>query len=166
VASPTGDTKQLQELRRRMAAMKTPAFKKRFLNVIGQEALFQSLMCFEKSRDPYGNRWKPLKMRAGQPLLDTGRLRNSLNVRVLSTTSLEVATDVKYARLHQFGGTVEAKKKALSWQANGKRFFARRVRVPARPYLPDSRGVPRSWAKAFNLVAGDFVQAAFGRRVP
>lgn len=161
-----GDTKALQALRRRIGNIRSPAFRRRVVNVIGQEALSMALEGFEKSRDPYGVRWAPLKLRNGQPLLDKGILRNSLNVRVTSSTSFEVATDVKYAKLHQHGGTVKPRNaRVLAWRSGGQRFFAKSVKVPARPFLPDGRGMPRTWAKAFRQVSSDFMRAyGAGRR--
>lgn len=156
-----GDTKALQAMRRRLASIKSPEFRKRVLSVLGQEALYRSLQCFEKSRDPYEVRWAPLKLRSGRPLLDKGILRNSLNVRVLSAQSFEVATDVRYAKLHQYGGTITPKNaRVLSWSSGGRRFFAKSVTIPARPYLPDGRGMPRSWARGFRVVASDFIRAS------
>lgn len=37
---------------------------------------------FRKSQDPYGNTWAEIKHRKGQPLLDTGMLRNSISGEV------------------------------------------------------------------------------------
>lgn len=54
-----------------------------------------------------------------QPLLDTGRLRNSITSRA-SNDFAEVGTATVYARIHQFGG---------------KAGRGRKVTIPARPFI-------------------------------
>ena len=159
-----GDTKALQERKRRVGQIASPEFRMRVLNVIGQEALHRVLQGFEKSKDPYGVPWKSLQLRNGKPLMDTGRLRNSINLRVVDAGHFEIATDVKYAKLHQHGGTITPKHaKALSFRAGKKRIFAKSVTVPARPFLPDGRGMPRGWSAAFKREAYEFIQRHAGK---
>lgn len=47
-----------------------------------------------------------------------------------------------YAAIHQFGGVIRARAgKMLSWMgADGKRVFAKQVRIPARPFFPVDGG--------------------------
>lgn len=42
-------------------------------------------------------------------LKDTGRLARSIAFRVVSTNAVEVGTNLEYAAVHNFGGTVESK---------------------------------------------------------
>lgn len=78
---------------------------------------------FESSQSPSGAPWQPLKpatiarrrQGSSKPLVDTGRLRNSISARP-QKQSLEFGTNVVYAGTHQFG--------------HGP--------VPARPFLPVS----------------------------
>src|SRR5574341_1107956 len=66
---------------------------------------------FDQSRAPDGNAWAPLapstiaRRRRGssKPLVDTGRLRNSITAVALNDT-LRVGTNVIYAGIQQFGG--------------------------------------------------------------
>ncbi len=46
--------------------------------------------------------WKPLKVRQGQPLRDTGRLQDSITSRVRGDVVL-VGTNVEYAAVQNFG---------------------------------------------------------------
>lgn len=157
-----GDTKKLEQLRRRIARVGTPQFKQRISNVVGQEALARVLEGFNAGRDPYGVSWPKLKGRPGRPLLDTGRLRNSINIRPLNG-GFKLATDVKYAPLHQNGGTITAKNaRALAFMMNGKKVFVKSVKVPARPFFPDGRGTPPKWQAAFHRIASDFIRAEVG----
>ena len=47
-----------------------------------------------------------------------------------------VGPTVIYGRIHELGGIIlPVYAKMLSWVDNGKRIFAKRVQIPARPYL-------------------------------
>jgi phage gpG-like protein len=157
-----GDTKALQQLRQRLGKVRSAEFRKRISNVVGHEALSLVLEGFAASKDPYGVRWAPLKVRQGQPLLDKGLLRNSINVRAVAL-GFELATDNVGAKLHQHGGTVRPKNaRALSFMVGNRRVFAKSVTIPARPFFPDARGLPRRWAAAFRAIASDFISSTMG----
>ena len=90
---------------------------------------------FNLSEDPYYKEWKPLKnpseKRGGstaKPLLDRGRLVNSITHNVIQN-KLTVGTNVKYAEYHQNGTS----------------------RIPARPFLPDQRGMPEEYERDIEL---------------
>lgn len=76
---------------------------------------------FENSVSPSGRPWEPLKpatiaqrrANSDKPLVDTGRLRNSISATAESR-SIVFGTNVVYGGTHQFG----------------------RGPIPARPYLP------------------------------
>ncbi len=108
---------------------------------------------FENSRSPDGTPWEPLKLRHGNPLVDTGRLRNSFIPRI-SPSGFEIeATNVKYAGVHQFGATIVPKKtRALHFRADGRWFFAKKVEVPAREFIPTGP-LPSAWASKLEAVA-------------
>ena len=55
----------------------------------------------------------------------------------LSTdATLQIGTNKLYGAIHQFGGTIEPKAyPALVFRIDGKLCFARKVTIPARPYL-------------------------------
>ena len=57
-------------------------------------------------------RW-PDTPRGGQAMVDTGRLRNSITHEVRGR-SVRVGTNVKYAALRHFGGTIVGRDKALA----------------------------------------------------
>ena len=49
---------------------------------------------------------------------------------------VDVGPSVIYGRIHELGGIIlPVHAKMLSWVDNGKRIFAKRVQIPARPYL-------------------------------
>jgi phage gpG-like protein len=90
--------------------------------------------------------------KAGKPLVDKGMLRNSIVARA-TADGVEVGTNLKYAKVHQFGATIVPKKaKRLVFPGpNGEFIFARRVTVPARPYMPINQAgeisLPPLWAQ-------------------
>ncbi len=67
-----------------------------------------------------------------KPLLDTGRLRNSVTFRS-GADFAEIGTNVAYGAIHQFGG---------------KAGRGRRTTIPARTFLATKqRGLPREYAE-------------------
>ena len=119
---------------------------------IGQALTSNVQLGFKDSKDPWGNKWKAIgqpavmsrlarqsgsfkkngkisakgqrmAMAGFQPLRDTGRLANSITSHA-TNNSVEVGSaGVKYARMHQFGGTKAAFPKL--WGD-----------IPARPFMP------------------------------
>lgn len=103
---------------------------------LGRALLTDSRMNFRRQQTPEGKPWAALKIRKGQALSDTGRLRNSLNYQA-GEDEVQVGTNVKYARTHQFGAVIKPKrKKTLAFSGpNGQTIFAKQVKIPARPFL-------------------------------
>lgn len=70
----------------------------------------------------------------------TGRLRRSIHYTLENTTNRSTAivgTNVEYAAIHEFGGTIPAhvifpkNKQALKFMMGGQVVFAKRVNIPA-----------------------------------
>lgn len=105
---------------------------------IGQQIVTNTLLRFEHGRGPGGVPWKRswrVEHGGGQTLVDSGRLRGSI-VAQPSDTDVIVGTNARYAAIHQFGGTITAKRaKALRFRVGDKWLFRKRVRIPARPFL-------------------------------
>lgn len=119
---------------------------------------------FRAGRDPWGNRWAPLRQRRGQPLRDTGRLQRSFTTRS-DATGFSIGTNTCYAIAHQFGATVRADQPAgrvslcgyvtkgspfLRWRTrDGKWHAAKQVTIPRRAMLPITEGgtlaLPQDW---------------------
>lgn len=121
---------------------------------------------FEREAGPDGAAWKALAKRTTLRKVRGGR-RGSLNILRVSTrlyrslvaasdgTSAEVGTNLIYAGIHQFGGTIthmaRSQRATFKKLRNGRQRFAKRgskggidrgitigehsVTVPARPYL-------------------------------
>lgn len=158
----SGDTKRLRELTAGFGRLRR-GWQPRLMRVLGAEALARTQECFETSTDPYGRPWPKLKTRQGQPLLDTGRLRNSLHVRTLANKGFRVVTAVKYAALHNYGGTVTAKKApVLRFKVAGRWVSKKSVTIPRRQFIPDKGKTPREWAEGFEEVARVFLAREAG----
>ncbi len=139
---------------------------------IGQTLVTATDLSFRGQKDPWGKAWTQLKAatlrarrkgkgKGGAKILrDTGRLANSINYRA-DKTSVRVGTNVVYAAIHQFGGTIDRAartgtvyfrqnksgtvgskfvKKAHSNFAQDTHIGAHRITIPARPFLPIRNG--------------------------
>jgi len=104
---------------------------------------------FHDGKDPWGQRWQPLRpatvsrRRQGsdKPLRDTGRLMNSISHRA-TRHSVTIGTDVEYAATHQFG----ARKGQFGRTRKGSPIPW--GNIPARRFMPiDDRGarLPDEW---------------------
>jgi phage virion morphogenesis protein len=104
---------------------------KRLLNNIGNLLASEIGESFENERSPNGKKWKALKAstinarkRKGSSsekiLQDSYQLSESFDFSVRGNTII-VGTDKEYAAIHQFGGKAGRNKK---------------VKIPARPFLP------------------------------
>lgn len=112
------------------------------LKNIGEALLETTDQRFEDQKDPQGRAWAPLKpltvelRGASAPILTrTGRLRGSLNYEV-SGDALKLGPSAIHGAVHQFGATIVAKGKPLRMpMKGGGAKYARKVTVPARPYV-------------------------------
>jgi phage gpG-like protein len=123
---------------------------------------------FRQSTSPYGSRWKPLKIRRGQPLVDKGQLRSSITYRA-DNAGVTIGTNKIQARVHQFGATIVPKNAAfLAWRANGQSFFAKSVTIPARPFLPilpsGQPKLPPAWERSVVARLQGAIQVVIDRR--
>jgi phage virion morphogenesis protein len=121
---------------------------------------------FQTSTAPDGSVW-PQSFRAkfagGKTLVDSARLFQSITHNA-SATGVEVGTNVEYAAIHQFGGTIHAKtSKGLNWSyrkagANQKSWARKMsVTIPARPFLGiDDEDTSQILAIAETYVVGGF----------
>jgi phage gpG-like protein len=121
--------------------------------VIGSRIANRIRLCFKLGIDPWGNPWQALKFRKGQPLRDTGRLQRSI-VSKPDASGVTVGTNVLYAPTHQFGAEIfPVKAKRLVFPGpNGRLIFAKKVKIPARPFMPLRRAssvvvLPPSWSE-------------------
>jgi phage gpG-like protein len=81
--------------------------------------------------------WKPKHDGTPSKLQKSNTLARSFHLTVTDKTAT-VSNPMIYAAIHQFGGVILPKSgKFLSWVGpDGKRIFAKKVTIPARPFFP------------------------------
>ncbi|MEK0082867.1 phage virion morphogenesis protein [Benzoatithermus flavus] len=109
------------------------------MDEIGRTLVKNTQLRFEDQRGPDGSAWLPslrARLQGGQTLKDTGRLVASIT-HVATGDRVEIGTNVLYAALHQFGGTIRAKQAPyLRFRlADGTPIAVKEVTIPARPFL-------------------------------
>lgn len=103
-----------------------------YLQALGEDIVERTKTRFGTSTGPDGNGWKAyspvtlglMRARGQAPkrlLVDTGALSNQIYATVQGQNTLRVAASQNYAAIHQFGGMA------------GR---GRKVKIPARPFLP------------------------------
>lgn len=101
---------------------------------------------FEKEQSPSGEKWKPLsdmtktirskKHPTGDMriLQDNGNLRESIQYEA-GNNYVKVGSVLKYARIHQFGGTINVSNKQRRVLYRKGFRVGRTIKIPARPFL-------------------------------
>ena len=101
---------------------------------------------FYKEQAPDGSKWQPLSQarikqrlkrhKSGNMkiLQDTGELRRSVQYEA-GQTYVRIGSNLKYARIHQFGGTINIKQFRTYKKTYSHYVIQRSVTVPARPFL-------------------------------
>lgn len=152
-----------QAIENKLKAIEEAAQSMDLMDGIGRAIRTQIELGFRATQDPYGQKWAGLKYRSGQPLSNTRRLRGSITPKP-TKDGVTFGTNVCYAIVHQFGATIEAtpgkkggsgicgyqRKGApvLAFPTPGGWIRAKKVTIPARPFFPDQRGMPKAWSQA------------------
>lgn len=170
----SGDFKALRELREKLGRVASGEFARKLMPRLGQEAIDQVHQEFRQGRSPYGADWRPSERAVkehGQTLRDTGRLLNSFSAHPTSD-GFDIRSDVEYAAIHQYGGTIHRRSQTLifgsrgrfksrSWAISRKRGsirFARSgefdIHIPQRQMIPEGN-LGWRWRTAFRRVLKD-----------
>jgi phage virion morphogenesis protein len=150
-----GASRKLQELIDRGADL-TPVYA-----TIGRVLVNRIRLGFKMGTSPYGNAWAKLKIRRGKPLRDTGRLQRSITARA-DASGVVIGTNLKQAPVHQFGATINAKpgRRLVFPGPGGALIFAKRVTIPARPFMPlvsrNKVDLPPDWALSASRALRDY----------
>lgn len=130
------------------------------LDAVGRKLAESTRMRFEDQRGPDGRAWTPsvrAREQAGQTLVDTGRLRDSITHRVAGD-GVEIGTNVVYAATHQLGADIRAVNAPYLAFKLGDRFVrVREVKIPARPFL----GVDQADEDDIVALATDYLEGAW-----
>lgn len=108
------------------------------LKDVGSHLVSETTERFRQSKGPDGVAWAAVG-RGGKPLVDRGHLRDSITYAV-TPSEVQVGSNLIYAAIHQFGGTIHARNKPYLAFSVGRGSDAAHVRVksveiPARPFL-------------------------------
>lgn len=141
------------------------------MHVIGRALKTRTQLGFRLGVDPYGQAWRPLRHRNGQPLRDTGRLQRSIDYDA-GASHVDIGTNVAYGIVHQFGATVKAPVPAgqtslggyvttgaptLVFKGKGGVVIhAKQVTIPPRPFLPTGR-LPEAWGSDIIAAINDYL---------
>jgi len=117
--------------------------------------LFKVKDNFDKEQSPDGVKWLPsirTRLVGGKILYQSGKLKNSIYVKV-NGQSIQIGSDLHYAKTHQFGATIRPKYKPLLKfkLANGKWISKKQVIIPQRRFL----GIPKD-ADMLNFILDNF----------
>jgi phage virion morphogenesis protein len=128
---------------------------------IGKSLVERTLQRFIEERGVDGNPWPP-SIRAlaegGQTLSKSGDLRGKFTHNA-TDTGVEIGTNVLYAAIHQFGGTITAKTpKGLRFKVGGQWVTKSQVTIPARPFL----GIDDDDEREIERISGDWLADALG----
>lgn len=84
---------------------------------------------------PSGAAWAPNKEGRKPVLYRSGALYESIDYAVAGNQAV-VGSGKPYAAIHQFGGTIVPKKAdRLAFRIGNRQIFAKKVTMPARPYV-------------------------------
>lgn len=143
-----GDFAELKTITERIAAV--DSLMRSASKAMAEESIDLIKEGFRTETDPYGKRWKPKLAADGRKTLSgkTSRLKGGFRQSMVSASGFEIsAASVEYADYHQ-----DPRK-----GANGRLKRPRRMMVPSV-----KKGLPRSWAVAFEEVAADALEAHYG----
>lgn len=158
----TGDFIDLEALLKDVKGL-ADSQRRKVINVAASDAALKMIdRGFEEQVAPGGTPWRPsirVQMRGGKTLQDTGALRRSFGAYVTSRR-FEIrlsgsAPSVRYARVHQYGKTIRAKRAPfLRFRlANGRVIQKKSVYIPPRRMLPVG-GIPARWLNEMDKTTG------------
>ena len=129
---------------------------------IGNQGETSTKLRFVRGIDPDRKRWIPsirVRQGGGQTLRLKNRLMNSITH---NTTNNGTAwgTNLVYAGIHQFGGTIKAKGKNLRFQIGGRFVSVKAVTIPKRSFV----GVNAADGREILAVANDVIDLAARNR--
>jgi phage virion morphogenesis protein len=127
------------------------------LDQIGSRLVLGTERRFEGEVGPDGKSWKKSRRaeEGGRTLTDTARLVQSITHKVAGK-SVMVGTNLIYAAIHQFGGTIRPRRgKYLRFRSGGRYAQKQSVTLPARPFLGINASDEKAIAKIIDrAIAG------------
>ncbi|WP_320046500.1 phage virion morphogenesis protein [uncultured Ilyobacter sp.] len=127
----------------------SPVFRKISIDIKNQ-----TMKNFRQEKDPDGNSWKKSRS-GGKTLTKTSRLKHSIRPKSGEDYAM-VGTNIKYAKIHQYGGKITAKNgKQLRFQyAKGKWASKKSVIIPKRTFI----GISRKIKDRYEMSIGEYIK--------
>lgn len=162
----TGDFKKLQKFAKQVS--KAPETLTTVSEQLAEETIELIRLGFERSTDPYGDRWAALALRNGRPLEDTGGLKASWKRSSAGRRGFKVSSSKQYAVYHQ-GGTGlygPRKRRIRALKAKALKLpggiYRKSVKgSPRRRMVPESRRLPAFWVARYVETSHEVLTALF-----
>lgn len=107
----------------------------KFMDDFGQTKGYQNAKK-DSTRSRRGRAYVEAKLGGRKLLQGEGDLKKSIVIGEITSSSVKVGSSLPYARIHQLGGTIKPRKKALLIPVGGGQYLKlKKVTIPARPYL-------------------------------
>ena len=136
-----------REVRAFVATTRSAKFSRNLFVDIGSSLMSEVKQGFNRGVDPYGKPWRR-SISGGRTLVKSGDLIRSIT-SVASARGLRISTRLKYARIHNRGGVIRARRDFLKFRVNGSFVQKRSVTIPKRQYLIETgQPLSRSYKKA------------------
>ena len=137
--------------------------RKEMMDSVGEALVSGTIRRFADEEGPDGEKWKPSRRalaQGGQTLVDTGRLRNSIDYAA-TPDKVMVGTNLPYALIHQKGGTITPKtRKHLKFKGANGWATVDKVSIPPRPFIGISNeDMEEAKATVAAFMAGAFAPA-------
>jgi len=88
-----------------------------------------------RNSESQDGKWQPV-LRGGKPLQKTGALQQSISEAIHGDDTIEVGTNLKYARIHNFGGVIKPiNGKYLSFKIGDNWIRKKQVKIPQREFM-------------------------------
>lgn len=186
-----GDFAKLNKLANQLELLGSARFRRQALLSVSEEAMTLVQEGFTRESDPTGIAWlrsRRAEEESGLTLTDTARLRNSIRRR-MDATSFTLATNVKYAAIHNYGGNIRIARHtslqlyrvtkggkrtrvSLYGGSKSKRLVrkgvdvkAHSIKMPRRQFLPyGGRALPYRYRKAFTSALNELRDETLGAR--
>jgi len=133
------------------------------MEAVGEAWVSGTIERFEQGVGPDGEAWKASRRaeeEGGQTLVKDSHLKSSINSEASPSTVFVGTSNEVYGAIHQFGGEIKPKSGSkLAFEVGGKKVFANKVDIPARPYI----GISEEDQEEAKAMVTAFMQEAFGQ---
>ena len=132
------------------------------MEAVGEAWVSSTIERFEEGKGPDGTDWKKssrAEEEGGQTMVKSGGLKGSISSEASPATVFVGTTNEVCGAIHQFGGEIKPRSgNRLIFDVGGRTVAARKVDMPARPYI----GISEEDVEEAKEMVRLFMQGAFG----